>query len=389
MTTPDTVVIVGTGLTGYTAAKTLRASRFGGRIVLVGCETALPYRRTALSKDLLGGAAASTIALDAESFYAENDIELRTGTTATALDTASRTLTLSGKEDIGYDALLLATGASARTLPMIDGATLRQLDDVEPLRRDIEHDRSLIVVGAGLIGCEVAATACGLGADVTVLESASAPLARVVPPEVSRMFTDLHAENGVRIHTDVALTSSARGSSSSTTITTADGRIFTSGTVLVAIGSEPNDALASAAGLDTDGGIVVDDHFRTSAEDVYAAGDVASIPNPVFVGRYRSEHWNGAAAQGAAAARAILGTEPGTLEIPWGWSSQYGKNLQFVGWTRHDDDYVVQGSINDRSFIAVAHRDGAVVGAVGMGRPKDIRAVRSQMAKDAPAVSAL
>lgn len=386
VTSDSTVVVVGGGHTGFTAVKTLRAEGFAGSVVLLGSESSLPYRRTAVSKDLLAGdVPAQKLALAPESFYSDNEIETRTCSTATTLDTTARTVTLDDGERVGYDALLLATGASARTLPMVEGTTLRGIDDVAPLLDAIDRDPSLVVVGGGLIGCEVAAAARALGAQVSVLESAHAPLSRIAPAAVSELYRALHAENGVEMHLNVRLESTTRGADGRTTLVCADGRRFTAGTVLVSVGSQPNVSMAENAGLSVDGGVIVDRLFRTSAENVYAAGDVASVPNPVLGGRYRSEHWNGAAAQGSAAARAILGIDPGELETPWGWSTQYGRNLQFAGWTRADSEYVVRGSITERMFVAFALEQGALVGAIGMGRPKDIRTVRSLVPR-APSV---
>lgn len=382
-----TIVIVGTGVTGATAARTLRGEGFTGRVVLIGDEQAKPYRRPTLSKDLLAGKVAITekrAQLEPDEFWDDHDIELRTGTRVLELEVDEKRVHLSGNEVLHFDALLLATGARARQLNHNGGSnvlTLRGAADVDPLRAASEKGRSLLVIGAGLVGCEVAATAVGLGAEVTVLGRAA--LSRVVPPEVAQLYQQLHAENGVRMHTGVTLASLAETSDDKVIATATSGESWDADTVLLAIGSEPETSLARQAGVVVDNGIVVDESYRTSADGVFAAGDVADRPNTLLGGRHRTEHWNSAQAQGVAAAKAMLGTPPAAEDVPWGWSTQYGLNLQFAGWARHDDDYVMRGTIEQRNFTALALRGDRLVGAVALGRPKDIRTVRQLVAAGA------
>ncbi|MBC2640096.1 MULTISPECIES: FAD-dependent oxidoreductase [unclassified Rhodococcus (in: high G+C Gram-positive bacteria)] len=380
----STVVIVGSGIAGASAAQTLRSEGFRGRVVLIGDEPSPPYRRPAVSKDLLSGAtAAEKAALKPGSFWNEQDIELITGATAVGLDTRTRRLTLASGETLHYSALLLATGGRARRLDGVSGAhvfTLRSMRDAESLRASIRRTGSLLVIGGGLIGCEVAATARSLGAEVTVLERDPSLLGRIVPPEVSARIATLHRENGVDVCTDVALSSLEVRDGSARALAD-DGRCWSAGTVLVSVGTVPEVTLAAAAGLRVHNGITVDGQFRTSADGVYAAGDAANIPGVRGGDRYRSEHWNGAQAQGIAAARSILGTPQPFTDVPWGWSTQYGHNVQFAGATRFDDDYVVRGSIADRDFTAIAVRKDVPVGVIAVGRPKDLRTVRTLIAR--------
>ncbi|NGP08927.1 FAD-dependent oxidoreductase [Rhodococcus sp. 14C212] len=382
----ETVVVVGTGVAGATAAQTLRKEGFAGRVVLIGEEVALPYRRPVLSKDLLAGSiTAERAQLEPAGYWADHDIDLRTETRVVELDPLRRRIRLWDNEILDYDAVILATGARARQLDHDGGdrvLSLRTAENIAPLRAAIETHRSLLVVGAGLIGCEVASTARELGAEVTVLESAPSPLARIVPPTVAEMYVGLHAERDVPVHTGVALRS-LTGDDDGVQATAADGRAWTAGAALVAVGSVPDTALARAAGLTVDDGIVVDEAYRTSVAGVYAAGDVIEQPNPVLGGRHRTENWNSARAQGIAAAKSVLGQPLGAAEVPWGWSTQYGHNLQFAGWSRHDDDYVVRGSIEGRDFTALALRGDRLVGAIALGRPKDIRIVRQLVAAGA------
>ncbi|QSE92942.1 FAD-dependent oxidoreductase [Rhodococcus pseudokoreensis] len=381
----STVVIVGSGIAGASAAQTLRSEGFRGRVVLIGDEPTPPYRRPTVSKDLLSGAtAAEKTALKPDSFWQEQDIELITGATAVELDARRKVVTLSSGETLHFSALLLATGGRARRLDGASGAnvfTLRSMADADSLRESIRRTGSLLVIGGGLIGCEVAATARSLGAGVTVLERDPSLLSRIVPPDVSTMIASMHSENDVDVCTNVTLASLNVGDDGAALATAADGRIWSAGTVLVSVGTVPEVTLAVAAGLRVHNGITVDGMFRTSADGIFAAGDAANIPGARGDERYRSEHWNGAQAQGIAAARSILGRPASFTDVPWGWSTQYGHTVQFAGATRVDDDYVVRGSVADRDFTAVAMREGTPVGAIAVGRPKDLRTVRTMIAR--------
>ncbi|OZD01768.1 hypothetical protein CH275_18370 [Rhodococcus sp. 06-235-1A] len=375
---PENIVIVGTGATGYTAAKVLRAEGFTGSITQIGSEQEATYRRPAVSKELLLG----TKSVDQVRLGAPIDgVDVRAGVTAVAVTDSA--VQLDEGDPVPYDALLLATGSRARQLDLPSSAhvfTLRTVADVAPLHADIERTGSLLVIGGGLIGCEAAAAARSLGAEVTVLEAASAPLNRIAPAAISQMYRDLHADNGIEMHTDVIVTTlEERGEI--LVVTSADGRSWSAGTVLVSVGAVPNTELAAQLGLEIGSGILVDAGMRTSTPTVYAAGDVAEVPNTILGGTYRSEHWNGAVDQATRAARSILGLDVGSLDVPWGWSTQHGVNLQFAGWTGVDDEYVVvRGSIEDRRFTACALRGDTLVGAIGVGYPKDIRQIRSLIA---------
>lgn len=380
---PADVVIVGTGATGYTAAKVLRAEGFTGSITQIGSEQEATYRRPAVSKELLlGTKSVDQVRLGA----AIEGVDVRTGVTAVAITDSA--VLLDDGDSVPYDALLLATGSRARQLDLPGSAhvfTLRTSADVAPLHADILRTGSLLVIGGGLIGCEAAAAARSLGAEVTVLEAASAPLSRIAPAEISQMYRDLHADNGITMHTDVTVTSLDKQDDGTLRAVAQDGRSWSAGTVLVSAGSVPNVELAAEHGLDIRSGVLVDAEMRTSTPNIYAAGDVAEVPNTILGGTYRSEHWNGAVDQATRAARSILGLDVGNLDVPWGWSTQHGVNLQFAGWTGVDDEYVVvRGTIADRRFTACALRDEKLVGAIGVGFPKDIRQIRSLIASGDP-----
>ncbi|OZE34179.1 MULTISPECIES: NAD(P)/FAD-dependent oxidoreductase [unclassified Rhodococcus (in: high G+C Gram-positive bacteria)] len=378
---PAEVVIVGTGATGYTAAKVLRAEGFTGSITLIGSEQESTYRRPAVSKELLMGTkSVDQVRLGA----AIEGVDVRTGVTAVAVTDSA--VELDQGDPIPYDAVLLATGSRARQLDFPGHVfTLRSATDVAPLHADILRTGSLLVIGGGLIGCEAAAAARSLGAEVTVLEAASAPLSRIAPPKISQMYRDLHADRGITMHTDVTVTSLDEQDDGTLRATARDGRSWSAGTVLVSAGSVPNVELGADMGLETASGILVDASMRTSRPNVYAAGDVAEVPNTILGGTYRSEHWNGAVDQATRAARSILGLDVGRLDVPWGWSTQHGLNLQFAGWTGAEDEYVVvRGSIEERRFTACALRGDTLVGAIGVGFPKDIRQIRSLIASADP-----
>ncbi|MBL1078177.1 FAD-dependent oxidoreductase [Nocardia sp. 2] len=382
----ERIVIVGAGVTGATAAQTLRKEGFEGSITLIGSEPIAPYRRPVVSKDLLAGTIAlEKCLIDTESSWAAQDIALLTGTTVVAVEDGR--VRLRTGEALAYDSLLLATGARANTLhptPEARTHTLRGIEDIAALRDSILSTGSLLVIGAGLIGCEVAATARALGADVRILHAGTAPLERILPEAVSEVVRDLHAAHDVPIENDVLLSEIADDPGGTITATAIDGRTWTAGTVLVAIGSSPSDELARSAGLDVDNGILVDERYRTSRPGVFAAGDVANRFLPQLGQHERSEHWNSARYDGAAAAKSMLGQPAPDFETPWGWSSQYGVNIQFAGWMHPHDELVVQGSLPDRDFAALALRHGELVGAAAIGRPKELRTVRQTMESARP-----
>ena len=315
MTDRQTFVIVGGGLAGAKAAETLREEGFDGAVVLIAEEAQLPYERPPLSKSYLAGdSTAEDARVVPEEFYATRRVELRTATRATALDTAAHRLTLSDGEQLAYDRLLIATGAHPRR-PPIPGAdgdavhVLRTIDDSDALRAIATGGGRLVVIGAGWIGCEVAATARGLGADVTLVEQAAVPLERVLGSQLGEFFAGLHRRHGVELLMGAGVEAIEDGGRR---ILLAGGRTLDCDAVLLGVGVAPATALAEAAGLAVDDGIVTDELLRTSAPDVYAAGDVASVAHPRYGRHVRVEHWDTALAQGPAAARSMLGGDDPT-----------------------------------------------------------------------------
>lgn len=367
------IVIVGAGITGVSAAQTLRGQGYDGDLVVFGDEPGLPYRRTMVSKELLAGGSAERALLKWDA------ADLRPGRAVAAIDPAARTVTTDRGERLGYDGLLLATGGRPHELPMAPEGVhyVRTMRDAAKLRAALDVSSSVLVIGAGLIGCEVAAAAAR-SHRVTVLEAGARVMEKIVPQQVSTMLADLHADNGVELHTGVRLESIERLGPGFTAIA-ADGRSWSADVVVIAVGMAPNSELAVAAGLAVSDGVEVDELCRTSAPGIFAAGDVARLPNPVLGGTHRVEHWNHAQAHGEAAALAMLGGVEPYRDVPWCWSNQYGKNLQMAGWPGAAAQWTVDGSVDGRDFTALGDRDGSLVAAISLGRPREVRAAREQI----------
>ena len=362
----QTFVIVGASLAGAKAAETLREEGFDGRLVVVAEEDRLPYERPPLSKSYLAGESPfSDAVVHDESFYGERDVELLRGTSATALDPGERRIALSDGSRIAFDRLLIATGAVPRR-PPIEGAdgqnvlTLRSVADADAIKAAASAgDGRLAIVGAGWIGCEVAASARGLGAEVTVIEQAGTPLEAVLGPELGAFFADLHRSHGVELLMGAGVERITAGG-----VELAGGRTVEAGAVLLATGVAPATALAEAAGLAVENGIVVDELLRTSAEDVFAAGDVANTPHPRY-GRIRVEHWDNAIGQGEAAARSMLGKGEPYAKLPYFFTDQYDLGMEYVGHHGGSDELAIRGSLEDASFRAYwTAADGRVTAAM-------------------------
>lgn len=390
MTTPR-AVIVGAGISGVSAAAGMRSAGYEGQILLIGDEPELPYRRPPVSKEIIrGDKTADQIRIKPETWYEQQAIGLRLETPVVALDAEARTVRLTGGETISFDRLLLATGGTARQMPNPNGSaaggvrTLRTLADVPKLQSRLTPGQHIIVVGAGLIGSEIAASARGLGCDVTMLETASLPLPRLLPPLLGQMYVDLHKNNGTELHTDVTVESIV-DEEGETVVRATDGRTWSAPIVVVAIGMEPATQLAEAAGLEvaspqSGGGIVVDASGLTSVPGIFASGDVANMPNLVLGGRHRVEHWQNAQNHGTAVGKAMAGADSLFVEVPWCWSDQYGINLQVTGWPEVSHGVRVRGSIDAHDFSAFFLDGEKVLGAITIGRPGDVRQARKWIA---------
>lgn len=373
MTVSKTFLIIGAGAAGVTAAFTLRDSGFDGDLILVGEEDELPYERPPLSKD--GGEPDPTLLRPAAA-YADAAIELRLGSRAEDLDATTQRARLAGGETIAYDRLLLATGGRARRLSVpgreLDGIHyLRTVRDKERIAAAEQSSEGAVVVGLGFIGSEVAATLRTSGLKVTALDPLERPLAGAVGVEVADTVLELHREQGVEVHTGqevVAFNGKGRVEAVSTTAGTIPADF-----VVIGAGMVPNVELAVAAGIQVDGGIVVDASCRTSAANVYAAGDAATHFNPRHGRHVRVEHWDHALKHAAVAARAMLG-EPASYACDyWFWSDIYDANIQVGGLPGRADQHVVRGSLPERRFIVFGLSAGRLTSAVALNSGRDLR----------------
>ena len=368
MTTAEsrqTFVIVGASLAGAKAAETLRQEGFDGRVVLLGEEAERPYERPPLSKEHLRGEdRPSLIYVHEEGFYAAHDIEWRSSTQVTSLDVRAGEVRTADGELVAYDRLLLTTGARPRAMK-VPGAELegihylRTLRDSDRLRAELDTATRLAVVGAGWIGSEVAASARQVGADVMLIDPLATPLERVLGPEVGAVYRDLQAGHGVELHMNTSV-QAFTGHDRVEGVRTDAGEVLVCDLVVVGIGVEPRVELADAAGLELDNGIPVDEHLRTRAPGVFAAGDVANAWHPTLGRRIRVEHWSNALHQGVVAARNMLGRATVYDRVPYFFSDQYDLGMEYVGYAPAWDQVVFRGDVAGGEFIALWLTDGRV-----------------------------
>lgn len=329
MTAP--IVVVGGGLAAGSAVTELRDAGYDGDLVVLAEEHHVPYERPPLSKAVLRGEKPVESAyVHPSSWYAEHDVVVRTGSRVTAIDPVDKTVS-SEVGETPFSALLLATGSRVRTLPIeptdqVEVRYLRSIDDAEGLHDRLGPDRRLLVLGAGWIGMEAAASARQLGTAVTVVDPAEQPLLAVLGPEVGARFAAVHRDQGVDLRTRTALDHLDGGDAVLT-----DGSTVPVDTVLVGVGVVPNTELAAAAGLRVDNGVLVDSHLRTDHPAIYAAGDVANALHPVLGERVRVEHWQNAFGQGRTAARALLGHPATYDDLPYFFTDQFDLGMEYFG----------------------------------------------------------
>jgi 3-phenylpropionate/trans-cinnamate dioxygenase ferredoxin reductase subunit len=366
MASEQSFVIVGASLAGAKAAETLRSEGFEGRLVLIGEETERPYERPMLSKEYLrGDKPAAKLYVHDEAFYADNDIELLTGTHVASLDPGAHEVTLQDGSRMPYSRLLLSTGAIPRRLSL-PGADLpgvrylRTMGDSDALRAAITAASRVVVIGSGWIGSEVAASARQLGAEVAIVGPDAVPLERVLGPEVGGVYRELHAENGVELHLSTKVMAIVGGDAAQG-VRTMDGAVVEGDLVVVGVGATPRDELARDAGLTLENGIVVDELLRTSAPDVFAAGDVAATWNPMYNKRIRVEHWANALNQGQTAARNMLGLGTAYAKLPYFYSDQFDLGMEYNGYASDWDRVVLRGDAAGREFLAFWLKDGRVL----------------------------
>ncbi len=374
MSTTPSFVIVGASLAGATAAQTLRDEGFTGRITLLGDESQRPYERPPLSKGLLlGETDREKVFVHQENWYAENDVDLRLGTAVTRIHRDARNLTLADKNVVPYDALLLTTGATPRSLRLpgadLDGVLyLRRLEDSEKLRAAFATGPRVVIIGAGWIGLETASAARAAGLEVTVLEQAKLPLLRVLGYDVAQFFADLHLDHEVDLRCGVQVEAVTGADGRVTGVRLGDGSRLDADLVLVGVGISPNDYLAADAGLEMDNGIRVNERLQTSHPAIYAAGDVANAYHPWLARHLRVEHWANARRQGAAAAKAMLGQDVSFDRLPYFFSDQYDVGMEYTGYVEPDgyDEIVFRGDVAAREFVAFWLADGRVLAGMNV-----------------------
>jgi len=387
-----TVVVVGASLAGLRAAETLRQDGYDGRLVLIGAEEHLPYDRPPLSKQLLAGRVeADQVSLCAADRVEDLDFDWQLGRQATALNVDAHHVVVDDSERVDFDGLVIATGASARHLPGVpplDGIhLLRTLDDCLAIRAGLERVVAgrgrVVVVGAGFIGSEVAATSHSAGAQVTVLEALATPLSKALGEEMGAACASLHHDNGVDLRTGAGV-SGFHGQHRVEGVLLHDGTTVEADLVVVGVGVAPNTGWLESSGLKLDNGVVCDSTGH-AAPGVVAAGDVARWHNPLFETDMRVEHWTNAAEGGIAAARALLAgpekAEP-YAPVPYFWSDQYDVKIQFCGRARPDDELrVVHGSVADRDFVAAFARHGRLTGALAFNAGREFAGYQRPIAR--------
>jgi len=375
MTTDNAMVIVGASLGGARATETLRNEGFAGPITLIGAEDETPYERPPLSKDyLMGKHGRDKLYYQPREWYGENDVDLRLGTIVTAIDPAAHEIVLNDNSRLSYSKLLLTTGSSPRRLPIpggdLDGVLyLREVQDSDRIRAAFESAARVVVIGGGWIGLETAAAARTAGDEVTVLEMAELPLLRVLGREVAEVFAKLHTDNGVDLRTEVRVGEITGSGGTANGVTLTDGTHIDADVVIVGVGITPNTSLAAAAGLQVDNGIVTDAALRTSAPDIFAAGDVANAFHPLIGKNIRVEHWANARHQPVAAAKAMLGQDVAFDRVPYFYTDQYDLGMEYAGYVEPDGyaEVVFRGDVPGREFVAfwLGH-DGRVLAGMNV-----------------------
>ncbi|WP_081283466.1 NAD(P)/FAD-dependent oxidoreductase [Mycobacterium asiaticum] len=379
------IVIVGGGLAAARTAEQLRRAEYTGPITIVSDEVHLPYDRPPLSKEVLR-AEVDDVALKPREWYDEKNITLRLGAAATGIDTAAKTVTLADGTSLGYDELVIATGLVPRRIPSfpdLDGIrVLRSFDECMALRTHASSAKKAVVVGAGFIGCEVAASLRGLGVEVTLVEPQPTPLASVLGEQIGELVTRLHRDEGVDVRTGLGV-AEVRGTGHVDTVVLSDGTEISADLVVVGIGSHPATDWLAGSGIEIANGVVCDEAGRTSAPNVWALGDVASWRDATGH-QARVEHWSNVADQARVVVPAMLGREvPTSVVVPYFWSDQYDIKIQCLGEPEATDTvHLIED--DGRKFLAYYERDGVLVGVVGGGLPGKVMKVRGKIAAATP-----
>lgn len=388
-----TIAVVGMSLAGLRAVETLRRDGFDGRIVAIGAEPHLPYDRPPLSKEFLAGSAEPENVVLRPQGLDDLDLDWRLEARAVALDVRAREVELHDGERVAFDGLVIATGSSARRLPgqppLAGLFTLRTLDDALALREVLHGRPKVVVIGAGFIGAEVAATCRQRGLDVTVLEALPQPMVRGLGPALGEVLARVHRDQGVDLRTNVAVDAIEGDGGAVTGVRLGDGTVVDADVVLVGIGAKPETSWLEGSGLALDNGVVCD-ATGLAALGIVAAGDVANWPNPLFDGRrMRLEHWTNAVEMGVHVASRLLagdgGADQAFAPVPFVWSDQYDRKIQVVGHLAEATDvHVCHGTLDEYRFVALFGREGRLVGALGFNRARQVMLYRRMIAERAP-----
>mgnify|MGYP003871114647 CR=1 FL=1 len=374
----ENIVIVGGGLAGATAARTLRAEGYGGPVILLAEEPHPPYVRPPLSKEyLLGKAGDDALPVVPAGWYEENAVELRLGATVTGINPASRSVSLRDGQSLGFASLLLATGARPRRIPLpgsdLEGVgTFRTVDDCLRLRAGLAGGgRNVVMIGSGWIGMELAAAASSYGNSVTLLGLEEVPLGAAIGRELGGLFRSLHEANGVRFRLP-ASAAEIRGQSGRVTgVVTDAGEVLPADLVVIAVGVVPEVSLAEAAGISLQNGILTDASLRTSAPGIFAAGDAANALHPFTGEHHRSEHWSNALNGGKVAARAMLGQDAVLDTVPYFYTDQFDVSMEYSGFPALvSGPPTIRGSLEGKEFLAFWQRDGRVVAGMSVNWPR-------------------
>ncbi|MDQ0029584.1 NAD(P)/FAD-dependent oxidoreductase [Arthrobacter bambusae] len=395
----ETLAIVGASLAGLSAARAARAQGFSGRLLIIGDEQHRPYDRPPLSKEFLAGKIGIKHVMLEDGEAGGDDplqAEWLLGSPARSFDAATRTITLGDGRTVAADGVVIATGASARTLPELAGLanvfTLRTLQDAQDLAPELVAGGRLLVVGAGFIGAEVASTAKGLGMDVTIICKSEVPLSAPLGPEMAAVMATLHGINGVELICDTGIDSYYSYEGNVTGVRLSDGQYRSADVVLLGIGAVPNVGWLTDSGVELDDGVACDSMGRTNVPGVVAVGDCAAWFDERNGRRHRVEHWTGAQERAALAVAALLdhSAAPLPLNVPYFWSEQYGVTLQFAGHARDAERVEIEaGQLENHSFLAVYYRGVEPVGVLGVNQPRLFTRWRRQLnARHAPPVLA-
>ncbi len=386
------IVIVGGGQAAARTAEQLRKSGYQGPVAIVSAEKHLPYDRPPLSKDVLHdtGKGLHDVLLRPAEFYDDNDIALVLGTAAQSLDTAARTVTLTDDRVLDYDELVIATGLEPKRIPSLDLAgvrVLRSFDEALALREHATSARRAVIVGAGFIGCEVAASLRTLGVEVALVEPQPTPLAAVLGERIGELVARVHRAEGVDVRTGVGV-AAVRGDTEVSAVELTDGTVLDADLVVVGIGSRPATDWLVGSGVALDNGVLCDEVGRTSEPHVWALGDVASWRD-ARGHQIRVEHWSNVADQARVMVPSMLGQEPPeVVAVPYFWSDQYDVKIQCLGEPSPDD--IVHVTEDDgRKFLAYYERDGVLVAVVGGGMPGKVMKARAKIAAGAPIAEVL